>query len=105
MRGIAAHQAWLARRRLGEQVAAHIAGGQAQRAQACHQDVGKVLANAPFVLERLKSGGVDVGAGRFVMEIAVHVGRERLGRLHERPPGCETALGVIRKGSVHRRMV
>jgi hypothetical protein len=105
VRGVAANQARLAGRWLGEQVAAHVPGGQAQRAQAGHQDVGKVLANSSFVLQRLQRWGVDVGAGRFVMEIAVHSGREGSGCLHERASGRETALGIARKGGVHRRMV
>jgi len=46
----------------GQQVAADIPGGQAQAAQAGHQDVGKVLAHAGALRQGLQRRGVDLGA-------------------------------------------
>ena len=68
---VAAHQPGHARRRLGEQVAAHVAGGQAQGAQTGNHDVGKVLAHAFALGQGLQRGRADLGAFGFVGEVGV----------------------------------
>ncbi len=49
MGGVGADQPWLAGRRLGKQVAAHVGGGQPLLAQAADEQVGEILAHAPAV--------------------------------------------------------
>ena len=71
MRGIAAYQARLPRLRVGEQIAADITRWQSVGAQAGNHDVGKVLADALALCQRLQRRGVDLRALALVGEVVV----------------------------------
>ena len=95
VRGVRALQAGLPRRRGGLEVAADVARGQPDRAQAAQRQVGEVLADALPQREQLLEGGPHVGDPRGVREVLedrVRQPDERLARAGRpgRGPGGRT---------------
>ena len=67
--------AGLARGWVGAEIAADVAGGEMDGAQAGDLDVGEVLADASALLEDLFGGGADVGGLRVEAKVACGCGR------------------------------
>ncbi len=65
MRCIGTDQPWLARWRLGEQIAAHITRRQATGAQTREHQMGEVLAHAPTPLQHFHQRRRDL-SGLFI---------------------------------------
>ena len=102
MRGIGTDEAGFARRWLGQHVAADVAGGQAQAAQAADHDVGKVLAHAFALGQRIQRGGVDGGAAALVGHAGVDVRHQCLGAFQQRLAGAEEGIGKVGKQGAAR---
>ena len=97
MRGVGAHQPGLAGRGLGQQVAAHIPGRQAQAAQAANHHVGKVLAHAPAQPQRFERGRARVGGVGCVGKVGMDARHQVAGGLHQRSAGCKALGGIGHK--------
>jgi hypothetical protein len=80
MRRIGAHQARLAGRGVGQDVAAHVAGGQADRAQAADHQLGKILADAAAAAQDLFEWSRDVGGAAVERKI----GEDAVGQVERR---------------------
>src|SRR5690606_698944 len=78
VRGVGADELRLARRRQGFEVAADVAGGQAERAQRGDHELGEVLADAAAVFEdfgdRRGNGGETGVEGEFAEDAPVEGG-------------------------------
>ena len=94
VRGVAAHQARLARRGRREQVAADVAGGQAQAAQAGDHHVRKVLAHAVAQLQRLQHRRAHVGDVGVVLEVGMDPLHQLVRGLQQRPARHEAGPRV-----------
>jgi len=66
----------LARRRVGFQITADVASGQAVRPQAGNLEMDKVLANAAALFENLQHGSGHCRCGRVENEVLVNTARE-----------------------------
>ncbi len=87
MRGIGADQPWLARRRIGQQVAADVTGGESQRPQARDLDVREVLADAAISFQHARQRGRDDGRCRVENEAPVDAVHQIDRAFQERPSG------------------
>ncbi|MNN25031.1 hypothetical protein D3C81_1384860 [compost metagenome] len=104
MGGIGAQQARLARRRIGAEIAADIAPGQPERAQAADHHLGEVLAHAAAQREGLQRGCVDLGNLGVILEIGVDAVHQVDGAGHHAHPGREAAPGVVAQVRVQRHI-
>src|SRR5213075_228897 len=95
MRGVGADEAGPPRRGRGEDIAAHVARGEPDGAQAADHQVREVLAHAALLLEDLPERRRDAGRGAVELEVAVDAPREVAGRLEERAARREALHRVV----------
>ncbi len=104
MGGIAADQAWLARCRRGQQVAADVTRRHAHGAAAGDHDVGKVLAHTFAQLQRFQRRCTHLGAFAVIDHAGVDAFHQVLRCFGQGPPGGEAGSGEFRKRLVARNV-
>ena len=92
MRGVGADQAWLARRWLGQQVAADITRRQTTGAHAGQHQVSEVLTNPAPTLQHFHQRRRHLGGFGIEGEFAEDLLHQRLHAEQQRPPWRKTAL-------------
>ena len=102
VRSIAAAQARHTGLRLGEHIAADIAGRQTQAAQAGNENMGEILAHPLALGQRLQSRGVDHGALALVHEIGMHALHQLGGRRQQAPAWRKAGPGIGHKAGIQR---
>ena len=102
VRGVAANQTLGAGRGLRQQITADVTGRHAHSAQAGNHDVGKVLAHALTLGQRLQGRGVHLGALALVGEVGVDALHQVLRGGQQRGAGGKTGAGVGGKVGVTR---
>ena len=95
VRGVGADQARPAGRRRGQDVAADVPGGEADRAQAADHQVGEVLADAALVLQHFAQRRGDARCGAVELEVLVDALREVGRGLEDAAPGGEALHRIV----------
>ncbi|MNO59806.1 hypothetical protein D3C76_504020 [compost metagenome] len=93
MGGVGADQSWLARRWLGQQVAADVARGQAPGAYAGEHQVGKILADPAPTLQHFYQRRRHLSRFGIEGELSEDFLHQSLNAEQQRPPRREAALG------------
>ena len=107
MRSIGADESGLAGRRVGAQIATHVARRKIQGAKAGDLHVGEILTDAAALLEDLFGGRPDVGRLRVETKVGVNARSEIEQRLHHRPSRGERLQRIgskLRAGANARRL-